>query len=216
MSRFPKIVGAAGAACALAAVAVAAPQVAAAASATQKLVVRPVTAAHHAAAGFHVEHRHGDVIDCRYASASRVAVNRNIFECDPAAAYAVACWHAARPGWALCLRNPFRREIDRVRAPHFGARHVAAPNHAAPFGLVLDNGAKCTIRDGGAWGAPKQRPRWVGFYSCTRVGAVYAPLKMARTNGINESHASWTVWTSKGNRVHRHHVRKVVYVGTRK
>jgi hypothetical protein len=216
MSRLLKVLAAAGATVALVAVAVAAPQVASAAQATQKLVVRPVTAAHHAAAGYGVEHRHGDVIDCQYASASPVAVNRNIFECGPAAAYAVACWHAARPGWALCLRNPFRREIDRVRAAHFGTERVAAPNHAAPFGLVLDNGAKCTIRDGGAWGSPRQHPRWVGYYSCTHVGAVYAPLKMARTDGIDQSHPAWAVWTSKGNQVHRHQARKVVYVGTRK
>jgi hypothetical protein len=216
MSRLHKVVGAAGAVFALAALAVAAPQVAAAAPTTQKVVVRPVTSAHRAAAGFRVEHRRGDLIDCRYASASPVAVNRNIFECSPAASYAVACWHATRPGWALCLRNPFRRKVDRVRAPHFGARRVTAPNHAAPFGLVLDSGARCTIRDGGAWGSPKQHPRWVGYYSCTRVGVVYAPFTMARTSGINESHPSWTVWTSKGTQVHRHYIRKVVYVGTRK
>lgn len=215
MSRLSRTLFAAGAAVALAATAVALSTSASAASAspaTQQTTLRPVTTAHHVAAGYHLVNAGGS-IDCQMAPASPVAVNDNIVECSPSAAYAVACWHAAKPGFALCLRDPFGNEVDRIRALHFSGNHVAAPKHPAPFGLVLDNGAKCSIRDGGAWGSPKQHPKWVGFYSCTKGGAVYAPI--SSRDGINQSHPSWTVWTSQGNNVHLHHVVKAIFAGTK-
>lgn len=216
MSRFTRTVCAAGAALAVATTAVALSASASAASsapATKTVTLRPVTSTHHAAARYHVVTASGSPIDCQNAPASRVAVDPNIVECGPAYQYAVACWHAARPRFALCLRNPFGREVDRIRALHFSSGHVSPRRHPAPFGLVLDNGAKCTIRNGGAWGSPKQHPAWVGFYSCTRVGFVWAPA--SSRIGINQSHASWTVWTSRGNRVHLHHVLKASFVGTK-
>lgn len=219
MSRLSRTLCAAGAALAVATTATAlsasasAASAASSTSATKTVTLRPVTAAHHAAPGYHVVTASGSPIDCQSAPASRVAVDPNIVECGPAYQYPVACWHAARPRFALCLRNPFGREVDRIRAQHFSTGHVSPRKHPAPFGLVLDNGAKCSIRDGGAWGSPKQHPKWVGFYSCTKGGAVYAPI--SSRDGINQSHPSWTVWTSQGNNVHLHHVVKAIFAGTK-
>lgn len=216
MSRLSRTLCAASAALAVATTAIALSASASAASAapaTKKITLRPVTATHHAATGYHVVTVNGSSIDCQGAPASRVAVDRDIVECGPAYQYAVACWHAATPRFALCLRDPFGNAIDRIRAQHFSANHVGPRKHPAPFGLVLDNGAKCTIRYGGAWGAPRQHPRWVGYYSCTRGGFVYAPR--SSHVGINRSQSSWTVWTSRGARVHLHHVVKASYAGTK-
>lgn len=213
MSRLSRTLCAVGAAVAVAATSVALSTSASAAPATQKVTLRPVTATHRAAAGYHVVTASGSPIDCNSAPASRVAVNRDIVECGPAYLYPVACWHAARPRFALCLRNPFGHEVDRIRARHFSSTHVGPRKHPVPYGLVLDNGAKCQIRLGGAWGSPKQHPNWVGFYFCNKGGFVYAP--MSSRTGINQSHPSWTVWTSRGNKVHLHHVVKASFVGTK-
>jgi hypothetical protein len=218
MSRQFRSLCAAAAALAVVATAVAPSTSAAAASpatATKTITLRPVTATHHAASGYHVVADKGPAIGCLDAPASRVAVDPDIVECGPAYRYALACWHAARPRFALCLRNPFGLEVDRIRAKHFSTRHVAARKHPAPLGLVLDNGARCTIRYGGAWGvAPKQHPTWIAFYICTKGGAVFAP-RSSRI-GINQSRTRWTVWMSRGNRVHLHHVREASFVGTRR
>jgi hypothetical protein len=185
---------------------------------TQVLVRRPVTSAGHVAAGFtlHAIAGSGNV-DCSQDTASSVAVNHGIFACSPSAAYAVACWHAAFAHHVLCYQNPFGHEVVRFAAD--APAHAAFPREQyAPFGIVLDDGNRCTIRDGGAWAAPTHHPNWVGYYSCTgKDSAVWGPTSRSYHAGINESTATWTVYTGAYNKVlTKHTITKAWFVGTKR
>jgi hypothetical protein len=189
----------------------------AAASHTVKVVVRPVTASGHARSGFAVKAERNGLVDCSFPDASPGAVNKNILLCSPSAEYAIACWKAATPHRVLCLRNPRSHRLARI--PRQGKfAHAARPSHknSAPLLIVLGDGAKCSIRDGGAWGTLHAHPNWVGAYSCTRDGDVWAPPK-SHHNGVNESKPVWTVHTAASSGkgpVTVRTVRRAYFVGT--
>ena len=187
-------------------------------AATQQVVVSPVTPAGHAAPGFVAKPTPGGPypVECNYPSPSPAAVDPNIEFCSPSAAYAVACWNAAKPHSVLCMQNPTSHRLVRFRRK--GAFAKTAPPAAkdtAPLLLELRNGTKCDIRDGGAWGSSKSHPKWVGTYSCTH-GVIWAP-ENADHAGINESSSTWTVHVGPGNGRGKFHVRAVklaYFVGT--
>lgn len=164
---------------------------------THVITIRPVTATGHAAPGFRVKaQRHGP-IDCSFASPSPGAVDRNIEECSPSAAGAIACWKSALAHHALCFRDPTSKRLDRFRLSGRFARTAAAkPTLRAPLLIVLADGTRCAIRDGGAWGSLPHHPKWFGTYQCARHGAVWANAKMSH-EGVNESAPRWTVHTSQ-------------------
>jgi hypothetical protein len=192
-----------------------APALAAAPAHTVTSVVRPITAANHLAPGFSATTEHRGFVDCTPAEASPVAVDGDILACSPSSEYAVACWRAQLPGWVRCLRDPFGAKVVRIRASVPKAK-VAVPTGAAPFGLRLGDGERCTIRDGGAFGAPAHHPHWDAFYSCTGGGAVWAPASRAATNGIDQAQPLWTVvvGTTTGP-LHTRTVVGAVFVGTK-
>jgi hypothetical protein len=193
----------------------AAPHPTAASSATVRHVVRPVDATGQLAPGFRqTVQAHGSV-DCTPPAAAAVAVDAGILSCGPSSEYAVACWRAPRAGYVRCLRNPFGSTVVRIRA-RLGNRTVPAVRHPVPFGLVLGDGVRCSIRDGGAWGAPARHPSWVGYYSCADGTAVWAPTGRARTSGIDESHARWTVVAGRQDGpLRRRQITDAYFVGTR-
>jgi hypothetical protein len=179
-----------------------------AAPATAKVYVMPVTASGHAAPGFRVHAQHlGFGISCDYKNPSPGAVSPNIEECSPSAAYAIACWKAAAPGKVLCLRNPRGHKLDKVkRAGKFANTPIAKPRDRAPLLIVLTDGSRCMIRDGGAWGQPKGHPNLYGAYSCDKHGVAWLRAKGSHSdphNGIDESSQTWRIRVGENNVVWR-------------
>lgn len=58
---------------------------------------------------------------------------------------AVACWPST-PGSLLCLDDPWNKQLHRVALPH-----VQPPAITDPIAMVLDDGTRCRLRNGGAW-----------------------------------------------------------------
>jgi hypothetical protein len=187
------------------------------APATHSVIVRPVRSAGQPVNGFHVKAENGDSIDCSFADPSPGAVDPNIEDCSPSAAYAIACWKAASAHHALCMRNPTSHRLYRLPLMSSFAK-TAAPKSSsrAPLLIVLTDGTRCSIRDGGAWSSLKSHPKWAGSYSCTRHGVVWASPK-SKHYGINESGASWSVHTGSASgkgRLTIRHVSRSYFVGS--
>lgn len=184
---------------------------------TVRTTVRPVTASGRVASGVTMRWQGRNVsVYCGGAYPSPGAVSRDIQECAPSAAYAVACWKSATPHRTLCMRNPRSRQLYSMRLNgRFGQTPMAKRKDRAPLLLVLNDGTLCSIRDGGAWGSLKSRPNWYGSYSCSRHGVVWSPPHAPHW-GVNQSHPSWTVRTApfNGHRLVTRHVRRAFFVGT--
>lgn len=176
---------------------------------THFVYVRPVTAAGRPVRGWTVEREPGRV-DCSGPSPS--AVNPDIVSCYPTVMSLRACWKSA-DHTVLCVRDAREHTLVRV---HYTGRFpsVDAPAEPAPMNLALTHADRCLIRNGGAWGAPPEHPRWIGFYSCEGDGSVYAPPRSR--DGIDRSEALWSVrlWRSRRDDIVRRDVRTVYYVGT--
>lgn len=186
-------------------------------AATVQVVVRPVTSSGHAVSGYGVHRENDGQIDCSERSPSPGAVNRNIQLCFPSAEYAIACWRSTAKHRSLCTRDPSKKSLVSIpRTGKFAATSPPRKSRRAPLLIVLEDGTRCSIRDGGAWGSLSSHPTWVGTYSCTRHGIVWSPPN-ADHYGVNESHASWTVRTSTGSgngRVVTRHIKRAYFVGT--
>ncbi len=182
--------------------------------------MRPVTASGHAAAGFTVKRKRLKKISiyCNSPSPSPVSVSKNVELCSPSAAYAVACWNAATPHRVLCEQDPRTNKVVSFRRTGKFARTAAiSARQLAPMVLVLRDGKKCFIRDGGAWGTLKGHPKWGASYGCTarHGGTVVWARQHSAHEGVNETHPVWTVHVSNGRsklRVKR--VAKAYFVGT--
>ncbi|MDD4868047.1 MAG: hypothetical protein PHQ28_13280 [Mycobacterium sp.] len=105
-------------------------------------------------------------------SSSPSAVADNIYSCSPSAADAGTCWPST-PGSLLCLDNPWDGRVHRVT---YGGslppvRPTATPD---PLALVLQDGTRCLLRNGGAWGG--RDDGFVGVYGCGQPGSDLAVL----------------------------------------
>ena len=165
-------------------------------TATEQVVIRPVTSTGLPAPGFVVTDDGTMTLDCGPVP-SRVATDDNIVSCSPSSADAVACWKdsAARtPGTpiaVLCYRDPW--SVHLVRRPiDAGFPDVIAPSRPQPLGLLLDDGDHCLMRNGGVWNDLAVHPGWFGTYSCTGDGAVWTDS----ADGIDRSWPAWTVRTA--------------------
>ena len=188
------------------------------ATATATIVVRPIDRGGHLAAGYSaVSEANTDSMVCDRSSVSLVAVDRGIFQCGNSADYGVACWLSASPSTVLCDRDPFANQVARIRVG-FVAIGASVARPPVPFGLELDNGERCKVRNGGAWSRPEQQPTWVGYYECGSGAqdAVWAPTAAADTGGIDKSSPQWTVTvgaaSGKGS-LARHRVVTARFVG---
>lgn len=128
------------------------------------------------------------VNDCSTASPSAVA--DNVYACSPSAAGAATCWPST-PGSQLCVDNPWDKVLHRVaytgQLPP--VQHPASPD---PFALVLDDGTRCLLRNGGSWGG--RDDGYVGAYGCGNSGinpAVLCPPN--QQSCVDRSGPVWTV-----------------------
>lgn len=133
----------------------------------------------------------GQASNCSEPSPSAVA--DNVYYCSPSAAGAGTCWPST-PGSLLCVDNPWDLQMHRVM---FDGQlpPVHAPANPDPFALTLDDGTRCLLRNGGAWGG--RADGYVGVYGCGSGGGsdpavLWMPSQGAGTC-IDRSSPAWTV-----------------------
>ncbi|MBZ4570027.1 hypothetical protein GBO17_16340 [Mycobacterium avium subsp. hominissuis] len=132
----------------------------------------------------------GHASECSQPSPS--AVDDNVYYCSPSAAGAGTCWPST-PGSLLCVDNPWDRQMHRVTFDGQLAP-VRAPADPDPFALTLDDGTRCLLRNGGAWGG--RADGYVGVYGCGGAGSDLAVLwqpSQGRGSCIDRSAPAWTV-----------------------
>ena len=175
---------------------------------TTVTTVRPVTADGQPAAGWTVKKLSGSVT-CD--GSSLAAVDDGIASCYPTAYSLRACYPSSNHT-TLCVRDVADHRLFRVRYTGAFPSDVTAPADPSPLKLVLDDGEKCLLRVGGAWGSPPAHPNWLGHYSCTD-GSVYAPA--SSETGVDVSEPVWTVkvWNSEADTITKHAVERAVFAG---
>jgi hypothetical protein len=137
-----------------------------------------------------VEHGDSEVSECTTASPS--AVSPNIYDCTPSAAGAGTCWPST-PGSLLCIDMRSDTWLHRVT---YGGQlpPVQPPPAADPYMLVLDDGTRCGLRNGGAWGG--RADGYVGAYWCMGANAslrVLVKPDQAPGTSVDKSSPAWTV-----------------------
>jgi len=129
------------------------------------------------------------VDDCSGPSPS--AVVDNVYYCSPSAAGAGTCWPST-PGSLLCVDNPWDKSLHRVAygRPLPPVQPTATPD---PFAMALDDGTRCLLRNGGAWGG--RDDGYVGTYWCgdsAKLAVLWLPARGPGTC-IDRSTPTWTV-----------------------
>jgi hypothetical protein len=159
-------------------------------SATQVITVVPVGPSGEPINGFQETPSPGNVTsvsDCTMASLSAVA--EGIYSCSPSAAGADPCWPST-PGSLLCLDDPWNKQLHRV--DYDGPLPpVQAPAISDPVGLLLDDGTRCRLRNGGAWGG--RDDGYVGVYGCGGASAVLWLPSQGPGTCVDRSTPAWTV-----------------------
>jgi hypothetical protein len=161
--------------------------------ATQVITVMAVGPGGEAINGYKVASGPGNVgqaSDCSEPSPSTVA--DNVYYCSPSAAGAGTCWPST-PGSLLCVDNPWDMQIHRVmfdgQLPP--VHPTATPD---PFALTLDDGTRCLLRNGGAWGG--RADGYTGVYGCGGAGSDLAVLWLPSQGAgscVDRSSSAWTV-----------------------
>lgn len=191
-----------------------------AAAPPEEEILRPFATAGGAAAGWHVAPTAAgtNVVDCRYPSASPASKSPGIQFCAPSAADADACYFPRGSADGLCLQDPFTTTIFPVRASGPVTYNLPPPATPRPLGLLLDDGTRCRLRNGGSWSAQAQHPDYVGYYGCRKEGSDATLIVWADRDsdgGIDRSGTGWTVQVGdESGPLTTRYVRKVFYVGT--
>lgn len=186
---------------------------------TRQVVLRPVTDTGRAAPGYTTEVSSADHrIDCggshsSYAYPSPVTVDAGPVTCGPSSEYALACWNGPTATTALCYRNPWLRQVVTIRTTG-RLPALRPPAQPSPLGLVLSDGTRCSLRDGGAWAHLDGHPEMYGTYACAGSIAVWGGKGL---DGVDRSRALWRVrlapMTGHGQ-LHVLTVRTAYFVGT--
>lgn len=122
--------------------------------------------------GYHEAPPQGNVAVVTCTTASPSAVADDIYSCSPTAASAGTCWPST-PESLLCVVDPWSSQLHRVsyagQLPQ--VQPIASPD---PFAVVLDDGTRCLIRNGGSWSG--RDDGYEGVYRCGDPGANLAVL----------------------------------------
>jgi hypothetical protein len=158
---------------------------------TQVILVVAVDANGQPANGYREVLKAGSAPQVSDCTASPATVAGNVYLCSPAAAAADVCW-ASPPGSLLCLNDPWDKGLHRV-AHSEELPHVKAPMSPEPFALLLEDGTKCRLRNGGAWDGRDEGP--VAAYGCLGSDlAVLVPSQPdALAAAIDRAQPMWTV-----------------------
>jgi hypothetical protein len=157
-------------------------------TATQVITVKAVDNNGNPAPGYTVD---GDVGDVDCFAASPTTTSPNIVICAPTAASADVCWVQPDRQTLLCGGDPWEKKLHRAHALQ-PIGHFAPESTPEPWGLVLANGYKCRIRNGGSWDG--RADNYVGAYSCNGSTSNVVLTKQSSTGPtVNTSKPIWTV-----------------------
>jgi len=160
---------------------------------TQQISVMAVGPGGEPINGYRESPSGGNVVTVSDCAPSPSATADNVYYCSPSAAGAGTCWPST-PGSLLCVDNPWDKSLHRVR--YNGqlppVQPAATPD---PFALVLDDGTRCLLRNGGSWSG---RPDgYVGGYGCGESfnsnPAVLCPESQGAGTCVDRSGPVWTV-----------------------
>lgn len=162
--------------------------------ATEQITAVAVGSQGQAVNGYHETPPDGAVPvvnDCSTPSPS--ALVADVYACSPSAAGAATCWPST-PGSLLCVDNPWEHRLHRVA--YVGQLPPVQPTASPdPFALLLDDGTRCLLRNGGSWGG--RDDGYVGAYGCGKDfgsnPAVLCLPSQAQGSCIDRSGAAWTV-----------------------
>jgi hypothetical protein len=134
----------------------------------------------------------GNVVTVSDCTASPSATADDVYNCSPTAAGAGTCWPST-PGSLLCVGNPWDKTLHRVA--YNGSLPPVQPTATPdPFALTLDDGTRCRLRNGGAWGS--RADGYVGAYSCgdpyANINVLWLPSQ-GPGSCLDRSSAVWTV-----------------------
>ena len=142
--------------------------------------------------GYHETPSGGNVTAVSDCAASPSAVADDIYSCSPSAASAGTCWPST-PGSLLCVDDPWGKRLHRVTYDG-QLPSVQPPAITDPFALALDDGTRCMLRHGGAWGG--RDDGYVGVYSCGDPGSNVAVLWLPSAGPgtcVDRTTPAWTV-----------------------
>ncbi len=92
------------------------------------------------------------------------------------------------------MTDPWGKQVHRVT--YSGPLpHVQPPAVTDPFALLLDDGTRCLLRNGGAWGG--RDDGYVGVYSCRDTSPNFAILWLPSQGPGSCIDRSTPVWTVK-------------------
>ena len=130
-------------------------------------------------------------VDC--TESSPAAVSNNIYSCGPTAANADVCWPVAQGNDLLCMDDPWAKNLHRVhnQGP---LSAVSPPQHPEPVALLLEDGNRCRLRNGGSWDPGPDG--YNGAYSCNGDVAVLVAMH-GPGDAIDRSAPVWTVKLGK-------------------
>lgn len=153
---------------------------------TSTVLVAAVDGVGKPAPGYRVVDTHATVVACsRYIGHFD---HDFLYTCSPAAAGADVCYSAGRARQLLCLASPWDRTLRKYATDAEATQSEPAPERI--FGLLLDNGDRCRIRNGGAASAPAGHPELVPYYFCSSGAAVWAK---AGQDPVDHGRPLWTV-----------------------
>ncbi|MFE5566618.1 esterase/lipase family protein [Amycolatopsis japonica] len=138
------------------------------------------------AAGFAIEDSGTHLDGC---DASKASESPDIVRCGPTAAGADVCWIGSGRETLYCGTFPWEKKLLRYTLPA-PSEPMAATRTPDPWGLVLSDGLRCRIRNGGAW--PGRADEWVGAYSCEGENR-WILVRAGMTTAVDRSKPIWTV-----------------------
>lgn len=158
------------------------------AEATEVAEIVALTADDQVAAGFDVTPS-DHVVSCDYATPSHAAVGRDVVWCGSTADSADVCWIRADRVTLLCGTSPWEAELRELRSSR-PLETIDPDPDPLPWGLELEDGTRCRIRVGGAWGG--RADGWNGAYWCEGLEEV---VVLASPDGqvVDRSGPAWTV-----------------------
>jgi pimeloyl-ACP methyl ester carboxylesterase len=158
--------------------------------ATTVVKIIPIDGSGNPAAGYTVVNDGGSV-DCGGSTSypSPASVGHDIVYCAPSAANADVCWVEPDRITVLCGWLPW----DMTLHQNTGGAPIPPTTGAQdpqPWALVLDDGAKCRLRNGGAWSG--RSDGLVGAYSCDRTNEVVLVEQQSGV-AIDKTARAWSV-----------------------
>lgn len=96
--------------------------------------------------------------------ASRSAVSPGVVGCSPTAAGAGVCWVTPDRSTLLCGELPWGNALVQVTSSEPVVDTEEPPSAPVPWGLELETGERCALRNGGSW--PNRDDGYNGAYWC--------------------------------------------------